>query len=113
LERFCPENKRSPKKRSSSDLERFFVPKTSVLQKIKNKKGLRRIGAFFVPKTSFTKKKKRFSPDLKRFLVPKMAQNTGLRGGKSRPEEGKIFSGAQLPPLLPTFRSYGTVFVKT
>jgi len=27
IKRFCPENKRSPKKRSSPDLERFLVPK--------------------------------------------------------------------------------------
>jgi len=78
--------------------ERFFVPKTSVLQK----KGLLLIWSVSLSrKQAFSKKKRRSSPDLERFLVPKMAQDVGLRGGKSRPGGAKIFPGEAAAPLLP------------
>jgi len=48
-ESFCPENKRSPKKKSSPELEHSFSPKTPVLQKKKKRNG--DYGAFSIMET--------------------------------------------------------------
>jgi len=77
---FCPENKRFPKK-VYAGFGAFFVPKTSVLQI------------------------KRFLLDLERFLVLNMAQDTGLRGGKSCSGGGggRNSPGGSCPPTSRTY----------
>jgi len=66
------------------------------------KKGLRRIGRFFLShKQAFSKAKKGVSAGLEPFFVPKMAQDASVRGDKSRPGGAKISPGGELPPYFP------------
>jgi len=46
-------------------------------------------------------KQKNIFAGLEAFFVPKMAQDTSLRGGKSRPGRPKYLQGAAAPPALP------------
>jgi len=80
---FCPENERSPKKRSLPDLERFFLSQ----------------------KQAFSKKKeqiKRSSLELERFLSRKWLRYRS-QGAKVAQGGPKYFQGGSCPPapLLP------------
>jgi len=94
---FCPEKKRSPKKKFFAGLWASFCPGKK--RSPKNKKKL------LVLKRSVLEKK-RSSLDLGVFLSQKWLRIQVSGGGQKSPRGAKISPGGQLPPCPPTSRAY-------